>query len=510
MAIGARARLRLDDRGTALVGVAGALLLVMGITAYLSMVHPPYLTDESSHVGYTVSLQGGTLPSLDTEVPLIEGDMVQNKALARPWPFSVPYIHVAINPPYPYLAAIPLAAATDAVGVRGGVLLGWRLTNSAGVVAAVGLTYLLGRELAGGDRLAGLAAAGLLAAMLNLSMSGAVANLGGLSLAATTAVLWALARFARTRSGRDALLLGGCCAVAAGVRPMALAFAAVAGLVGVVLAWRSVGLRRLGRPGLAILAPMAIFAGWWYALNWHRYGDPTGASRVYELGGYEGTRSVFDFLWGPEAFVQPLDYLVTEISGTRPWWGATSVGEWAVTVIAMAVLVGAAILAARARRGDAPAPGAGRHRPLLSAWVAMLVMVPVPMILIARHMSSGAAGHPRYLEPILPVLAAAVGLVAVRVWRWLPVLLVGLAVAVELSRIQEAGQIHHPVAPIFGRYLRGSLVGQPYRHLAVAMAFGGALALMAGLVATVLASPRARAEPIQTDEPSREPATATS
>ena len=134
MAVGVVARLRRDERLPARLGVAGALLLVMGISTYLSMIHPPYLTDESSHLGYTMSLQEGTLPSLDTEVPLIEGDEIQARALSRPWPFSLPYIHVAINPPYPYLAAIPATEATEAATLSVSVRTNQVIFEAGGVV----------------------------------------------------------------------------------------------------------------------------------------------------------------------------------------------------------------------------------------------------------------------------------------------------------------------------------------------------------------------------------------
>ena len=65
------------------------------------------------------------------------------------------------------LAAAP-AAATRALGLPGGPLLGLRLVNVAAACAAVALSYLLGRDLAGGDPHVGLVAAGLVAAAPHL------------------------------------------------------------------------------------------------------------------------------------------------------------------------------------------------------------------------------------------------------------------------------------------------------------------------------------------------------
>jgi len=67
-------------------------------------------------------------------------------------------LHVIV--PVHDLGLSDAAAATRALGIPGGPLLGLRLLNIAAACAAVALSYLLGRDLAGGDRTIGLVTAG--------------------------------------------------------------------------------------------------------------------------------------------------------------------------------------------------------------------------------------------------------------------------------------------------------------------------------------------------------------
>jgi hypothetical protein len=469
-----------DDRGrgdrVVWAGLVGALALVAGCSLYLALIAPPYLQDESSHVGYALSLRQGVLPSLDTPVPTAGGGPELEAALDRPWPFSVPFIHVANNPPFPYAAGLPLAEITHRAGMPGGGLFGIRLLNVAGGVAAVLCTYLLGRELSGGDRFVGLGAAGLLSGTIAIAILSSTANVDGPALAATTGTTWALARLARTRSLGDAAHLGIWCAAASAIRPMALAYALAAGALGGVLALRALGPRALAPLAVRLAVPTVLVSGWFYALSYHRYGDPAGSRAL--TAGREGT-GWLDLVTGPEPFVQPLSYLVMEVYGRNPWWLSTGPREYAITVLALVLMATAVLLAMWSARRCRE-----QGRPLRlvpAAWGAVAILGVVPMILIIQHMFAGGAGHARYLLPVLPGLAVATALVASRATRWLTVLLVGGFVLAKLTRLRAAGDLSLPAPGEIGRGIGPSVGGQPFLALAAVLAVVGAIAMLAAL-----------------------------
>lgn len=477
-----RVRARWTGGKWCVVGLVGALLLIGASGLYLAMINPPYQQDESSHVGYTLSLQQGDLPSVDTPVPNEGGGEDLRRALARPYPFSDPEIHVANNPPFPYLLAIPLGEMSSRAGMRGGPLFGLRMLDLAGAVGAVGCAFLLGRELGGGDDFVGLVTAGLLSGLISIPLVTSLANVDGPAFLATTGVTWALARFARTASRSHALHLGLWCAAAAAVRPMSLAFAGAAGVLALVVVIRSHGLRSFVGFAVRMGVPTVVLTGWFYGLNVARYGDPTGSQALFDKYGTQGGPSLLDALWSPEPFVQTFAYLVTDVYGRSPWWDSTGVEKWSITVVA-AALVGASIWLAlrsrRATRSAAPKTGpVGPARGLCApSWIVVAVLGLVPMLLTAQHISGGGAGHARYLLAVLPIVASAAALVTSRFNRWLSlVAVVGFALAL-LLRLRGAGHLHLG-GKFFGPALNTPLLGAPFRVAALAVTVGGALALV--------------------------------
>ena len=175
-----------------------------------------------------MSLRDGHLPTIDTPAPANGRSRQFEVAASRNNAFFSSDIYVANNPPTFYLLAIPAAELSLAGGRPGGPLLGVRLMGIAFTLGGVGLTYLLAWEIAR-DRLVALAAAGFLATMPSVAVVTAYASLDGPALAATTAITWTLVRLLRRGRPVDALWLGIACALGASVRPMALAFAGVAG-----------------------------------------------------------------------------------------------------------------------------------------------------------------------------------------------------------------------------------------------------------------------------------------
>lgn len=481
--------MRRPFRRTVTAGLIGALLLVGGVGLFLAVGNPPYQQDESSHVGYVLALREGDLPSLETPVPTAGGGDLLKLALQRPYPFSQRTIHIANNPPFPYLAALPFAEITSRLDVPGGPLLGVRLLDVAGATVAIGMAFLLGRELGGDNDFLGLTTAGFVAGVMGIPIVSAAANIDGIAFAATTGVTWALARFARTRSTRSATVLGLWCAGAAAVRPMSLVFAAVAGALALVLAWQAVGARRILPLAVRLAGPTVVLTGWFYVVNVARYGDFTGSAAVFDQQGIHGGPGLIDVLWSPGPFVQTLTYLSTEVYGRSPWWLYSGPRPYLIAALAVIVLGVAIALSMRSSRAPGPErPDTSERTTGLvpSAWISVAVLVPVPMLLIAQHIHGGGAGHPRYLFPVVPIFAAAFALVLTTINRWLTVLAVGLYVLAEVTRIRAAGNLTLPGPKIFAAPLRESLLGQPYRGLAVGVAIAGAVLLMVALIRLAL------------------------
>lgn len=121
--------------GTVTVGLVGAFILFCGLACFLALSHQVFTTDESSHVGYTMRLREAVLPSIDTLVPTEGGGPELERALERPWPWGVPYIHVASNPPFVYAAAIPFTEASARLGMDGKYLSVSASTTSSAVLS---------------------------------------------------------------------------------------------------------------------------------------------------------------------------------------------------------------------------------------------------------------------------------------------------------------------------------------------------------------------------------------
>lgn len=415
----------------ALLGVVGAVLLLAGGSWYQATITPPYrFIDEQAHAGYVLEVQQGRLPEIDTPIDADAGGLALRTRLDAE-PERRRDVWVANNPPLTYLLAAPPAALTRALGLPGGPILGLRLLNVAAVAAAVGLSYLLARDLAGGDRAVGLVAAGLVAATPHLGFVAALGFNDGTSLLATTAVLLALARLAGAGPGpvdgvRAARTLGLCCAAAALARPMALVLALAAGAAGFLVTWWR---RQAPLPVAAawIAGPTAALAGWWYVRNWSRYGDPTGSDALFEKFG----RQPGDGLWSALTTKGSWEYAFRTIATRRlevplpgDPYGWYRIALWVVLLGVGAAAVLIVRSAIRHRGGRSAAPGGSPALPG-AAWAATALVALIPVLLTAQHRAGGGTAHPRYLFPMLPVVAAAVALAVVRLLtRWSGIVLV--------------------------------------------------------------------------------------
>lgn len=471
------------------LALAATMVFAVSVAGYFSLRYPPYRTDESSQVGYLLELRSGNLPGDETPVPTDGRSAELRAAVARPWPFGQPTIHTARNAPYPYALAILPATLTEQADVRAGPLLGFRLFSVGTMVVAVYTTYRLGRELTG-DVWVGLLAGVAFGTNLTIIQMSSMAYLEAAALVATTGVAWFLARFLRTRLPVDATGLGLFGAVAACTRTMSMSYAVGAALL--ALGWWFVVERR-DRLAMTVRlgAPAVLTVGWFYALNQVRYGDPTGASAAYAER--ESTRSFLDVLFSVDSLASPLDYLLVEGPGQRLPWELSASRQYLTTVGVVALVGLAMVLIARrsSPRGDTD-PGrsiaADAPAPALRSWVALVALSIVPILVSTYHVAAGGASHPRYLSPLLPLIAAALALVLSRLGR--VVTLVALIAAFALATVRFPAVAGVFDAVIFPD-LQGPMVGRTIRGLFLALAPIAAAVILAVFAAPLVGSRRA-------------------
>ena len=140
-------------------------------------------------------------------------------------------VWVANHPPLHYVVTAPLIWFSDATDRPDGGLMLMRLANIAFAAAGVVFTYLLARDLSGGGRRIGVAAAAIAALVPQGTVLFSEAMNDGLGFAAATAVVWAGVRCIGTPSGRwergDLVALGVAAAACAGARSATLLVAVV-------------------------------------------------------------------------------------------------------------------------------------------------------------------------------------------------------------------------------------------------------------------------------------------
>jgi hypothetical protein len=249
----------------------------------------------------------------------------------------------------------------------------------------------------------------------------------------------------------------------------------------VLLGLQAHRLRALPSLAIRLGGPALLLTGWFYALNVYRYGEPTGTG-----GGTAGTASpsvhFLDALTGRLSFVGPLHYLVTEVYERSAFWVSSGVHEYSITAVALlliAAAIGLSVQSARSARARAAEPEL-----VPAAWLSVTILGAVPTLLIAQHMSAGGGAHPRYLMPVLPILAVAAALVVSRINRWFAVLAVAGFALAELTRVRAAGDLAR-----FGTPTPPTLGGQPFIALSVVVALVGAAVLVVALAVMAASAP---------------------
>lgn len=464
------------------IGIIGAVLLLSASCLHLALSIRFYMWDEPSHVGYSLSIRSGEIPTIDTPVPSDPRSPVLDTILEQAEREIYPRdIYTANNPPFVYTLAVPATELATVLGLPGRPLAGLRMVGVVSVAVAVAFGYLLGWEVAR-DRTVALATAGLLAASPGIAVVSAVAGMDGPALAATTAVAWALTRVVRRRTAHDARILGVACAVAAAVRPMSLAYALAAGLIGVIVltvsldAWRD----RL-MMAVRVALPTLVATGWYYLLNLIRYGDPTASKALFEKFHMEGSdTSMWDFVFSSGSLIEPLGVIVLD-GYPGSWFFPSSGAQAAGAVLALTPLV-AAVIAVRAAHGHS------RERVGRTAlvWGSLIALSCVPVLLLAMHTTGGGTPHPRYVFPVLPVVASAVAVIARSVHRMAPVLLVTMATAWSVFEVASKGYRRYTTALTPGWVSTPGTIGGPgMRAASLVLAGIGGVMLIYGLVRLV-------------------------
>lgn len=412
------------------IGVVGAVLVFAGASLAFAFNQPPFVpADETAHLGYAQELAHLDLPEVTTfpDVPpgatqwKAERESVRDDRYRAVW--------VANHPPLFPLSAVPLIWLSNAMERADGGLLFLRLTNMCFAAAGVGLTFLLGREVAGGIGRIGVSAAAIAALFSQGQARFAEALNDGLAFALVTLVTLAGVRCANRGSGplprADLALLGAAAVACAGVRSAALLVAvAVVVLVTVLRLSSSTGpISRRARSAGAVAAvgllPAALVFGWFYVRNHVLYGDFAGSQFLLQRFDRQPRGSLVQTFFDWDLWV---GYFRKLLSPSPVF----SIGpSSAILLVVPLAVLGLVLIAVDGRSGDRCANGRRGlvSRPALLTCVVVLLIV---MLTVAQHVSGGGSRFARYLLPAIGVLATLIALGLDRLGpRVVPAVLVG-------------------------------------------------------------------------------------
>ena len=256
----------------------------------------------------------------------------------------------------------PLIWLSNATDRADGGLMFLRLVNVTLAAIGVGLTYALARDVSGGVRRIGVAAAAIAALVPQGHAIFSEAMNDGLGFAAATAVVWAAVRCIGGTTGRwgnrDLALLGAAAAVCGGARITTLVVAVVAvGWVAATRLHRAGGSRRDRLSAAAIvgivgLGPAALLFGWFYVRNWHLYGDFAGSEFLLDQFEREARAPMLEVLsWG-----HLWTDLYHKLMSPSPIFSVKA--PPGVNPALLLAVVGVVIVAVLGRAGDVVGPGA--------------------------------------------------------------------------------------------------------------------------------------------------------
>lgn len=389
------------------LGIIGALLAFVGIATMFAFQTPPFLApDETAHVGYAHEIAAFDLPEIDQspDVPTSATQWQAERASGADDRYRG--VWVANHPPLQYALTTPLIWLSDATDRPDGGLMFMRLANILFAAVGVVMTYLLAKEVTGGARRIGLAAAGLAAFLPQGHGLFSEALNDGLAFAVGGAVTWAGARCLRHGATRhNLMILGAAAAAAFGARTATMLLAvAVVGFVAVCQLlqrrpWRD-RVRSVAVTTAVGVGPGVVLFGWFYLRIIHLYGDIGASEFLLDYFRRTPRGGLFEIATWGHLWVG----LYHTLLSPSPVFAVKAPRGTNVAIVV--ALVGLAIAVAVGRTGDRERGARGWPVSRLSMALGGLATVLIA-ITVAQHVSGGGNAYARYLFPVLPVLATS-------------------------------------------------------------------------------------------------------
>lgn len=399
-----------DRRRWSAIGLGGVVIAFVGLGALYAFTVPKFLpADETSHVGYALTIGHGELPALDSPVP----DEVPGLALQYEIRRE---IYTANHPPLYYLpVAVPLRLGVEAGHPVLGFVATRLLTVALTAVGAVA-TWWTARLLLPLRRDVAVLAAAIAVLFPAVPRFAGVVYNDGFSLAVAASSMAVVTRLL-VRGPTRGWIAGAAGAAAAltltrAVGIPAAALVSLAAAAAVLLhdtrtlrarAWRALA------AGAAVAVAGLVASGWFWLRSKRLYGDIAGSAYNLERFGYGPRGTTAGLITDPHwPFV-----LYRQLWGRVYDSAELAVGTGALpgTIFALLVAAGAAALVVRRLRDhgrptleswrDAETATRGR----VVGWGLVLAWVGLIYVSTISYIASGGGVHGRYLFPAIPAAA---------------------------------------------------------------------------------------------------------
>lgn len=421
-------------------GVAGAVVTFIGLVFVWIFAVPLFWPfDENGHVAYGMALMHGRLPEAGERLRIAFPGLGQHGH----------HLLVGNHPPLYYTISGPLEWLGKQTGRPLVFLLLTRGVNA--LLTAVNIVLVA--------RLAGqvvpraavtvratlvVVAAGLTATIPSLvSASGSIYNDSLALVLATTALVILAGALRGGLTMRRVVLLAIVCMLGMLTRiAFAPVFAAVAGGVLLLTLWPGLRRRRpTGRDlGVGVLRAAIVVvvtlagSGWFYYLNWQRYGDLTGGSVLYPLvanrpyapGAAEG-------MWHYAARPGTVWTQLLQLGGLphRFYRNPLELVTVLAIIIAVALALAAVVTLVRVIRRRAFLDAGGRWTVL-----ALLLVLLAAYLELAQHVAQKGGANNRYLLTGLVGWSIGAGLLLLAVrWRGVPLLAIVMIAAGAIGSV---------------------------------------------------------------------------
>lgn len=420
---GSRVRAFLSDPDRLVVAfiLHAAIMSLFMSLQYTAIGSPLIEVDETSSTSYAAALARGVSPTINT--PSAYG----TDGFPSVWmsPVRLPsqqMIWTANHPPLYHLLAVPAVWIANWTGTSGLALFTMRFISAASTALVVLISGHLARELVPRRPAVALVSSAVAAAMTTITFQGGFAYNDGFATATGGMALLVLARAARrgVTPGRVGWISVWCTA-SAGTRPTGVVLTAMV-VLAVLLICLVQGQSR-GRAiqfALVVGAVPALLVGWFYLRNIILFGDATASSallqrfnrqpnpRLTTIGGsLDYLRSQWDQLFIQRRLGRPSSNRVHFIR---------AVGK--VLTVGFAVLVVSSWV--RDRRLFSLRSRPIRWWSTAIVWATLVAVSVATIAATIAGLADGVGSHERYLMPVEPLLAIALGLGVAGLASWIP------------------------------------------------------------------------------------------